>query len=701
MIFRKILSCVAVSLAGLFYSGEAQTVNPAPFVVPAFREWTGADGKFELKDNAAIVIDPAYGNILMQVATTFLEDLRTLKGAAHFVIRKGKPVKGDIYFTLSKADTTLGKEGYILTIGEHIEIKAGEPAGDFWATRSLLQILEQDPGHRNIPAGTARDLPRFALRGFVLDCGRKFFSMDFLRSYVKLMSYYKMNDFHVHLNDNGFKGFYGDNWDSTYAAFRLENTTYPTLTSRDGHYSKKEFIELQKLAEKYGVNIVPEIDAPAHSLSFVKAVPQIGSSQYGKDHLDLDNPLTYEVMDNIFKEYLQGPNPVFRGKEVHIGTDEYSSKEAEKFRAFTDHYIRFVESYGKKARVWGALTHAKGVTPVKSANVTMNLWYNGYANPKDMIGQGYDVISTPDGWLYIVPAAGYYYDYLNLPKLYSKWTPNVIGDQVFAEDHPQIKGGSFAVWNDHVGNGITEKDIHHRVFPAMQVLAQKMWGGSDTVVNYSLFSEKCKNIGEGPGSNMMGKVKAADSLVLHYDFNQLPEKLKMKNATITGDKDRGKLRLKGKSSFIETPVKGIGYGYTVSFFIKPDKDNADDAVLFSSPDAVVKLKQGATGKLGFSREKYDYMFNYSLPPLQWTHIAIAGDNKSTSLYVNGVLQEKLGNTFHVFPNGRKRSYVQTLFFPLQYIGDRRNAFKGVMDEVKVFNCVLQAECISKLYQQSK
>jgi len=78
----------------------------------------------------------------------------------------------------------------------------------------------------------------------------------------------------------------------------------------------------------------------------------------------------------------------------------------EKFRYFTDYYIRFVEKFGKQACIWGALTHAKGDTPVKSDNVVMGAWYNGYANPADMIKQGYKLISIPDGLLYIVPAAG-------------------------------------------------------------------------------------------------------------------------------------------------------------------------------------------------------------------------------------------------------------------------------------------------------
>ncbi|MCU7552206.1 family 20 glycosylhydrolase [Chitinophagaceae bacterium LB-8] len=694
---------IAVCFTSATLSAVAQkTENPQPFVIPALREWQGDTGTFIMHDKTVLVVDPAYRNELTPVANTFLDDLKKSGAAKQVSIRTGTPAKEDIYFTLNPADTAKGKESYVLTIKDFITIAAPKSIGAFWATRSLLQILEQDKEFRRIPKGVAVDYPQFAVRGFVLDCGRKFFSLSFLRNYVKFMSYYKMNDFHIHLNDNGFKGFFGDNWDSTYAAFRLQNDTYPNLTAKDGSYSKKEFIELQKLADQYGVNIIPEIDVPAHSLAFAKAVPGVGSKVYGLDHLDLDNPLTYEVIDNVFKEYLEGPNPVFRGKEVHIGTDEYSKKEAEKFRSFTDHYIRLVESYGKKARLWGALTHAPGTTPVKSENVTMNLWYNGYADPKEMMKLGYDGISTPDGWLYIVPAAGYYYDYLNTKRLYNQWTPNMIGKDSFPENSAQIRGGSFAVWNDHVGNGITEKDVHHRVFPAMQVLAQKMWGGTKTTLSYEAFLDKNKNIGEGPGLNMMGKVRSKDSLVLQYSFNQNKQDpsgsgnaiLANKNAKI--DRQKQALRLNGGNSYIQTPIEGIGYGYTISFSMNPDKNNKPDAVLFSSPDAIVKLKQQSTGKLGFSREGYHYNFNYSVPVDQWTHIVITGDNKGTSLYVNGVLVEKLEGAKRTFPNGKQTAKVQTLFFPLQYIGDKTNAFKGYLDNLNVFNTVLPADKIKEL-----
>ena len=240
----------------------------------------------------------------------------------------------------------------------------------------------------------------------MIDCGRKFIPMAYLQDLVKIMAYYKMNTLQVHLNDNGFKQYFEHNWDKTYAAFRLESETYPGLTARDGSYSKKEFIDFQKQAVSNFVEIIPEIDVPAHSLALTHYKPEIGSKEYGMDHLDLFKPETYEFVDALFKEYLEGDNPVFVGKRVHIGTDEYSNAKkdvVEKFRAFTDHYIRFVEGFGKQAVVWGALSHAKGDTPVKSENVVMNAWYNGYADPATMIKDGYQLISIPDGLVYIVP----------------------------------------------------------------------------------------------------------------------------------------------------------------------------------------------------------------------------------------------------------------------------------------------------------
>ena len=80
--------------------------------------------------------------------------------------------------------------------------------------------------------------------------------------------------------------------------------------------------------------------APYHGL-FAKAFYQpdimVGESPefFYYLFLDLFKPETYQFADDLFKEYLKGDDPVFVGKRVHIGTDEYSNAKkevVEKFR---------------------------------------------------------------------------------------------------------------------------------------------------------------------------------------------------------------------------------------------------------------------------------------------------------------------------------------------------------------------------------
>jgi len=665
--------------------------NLQPFVIPALREWHGDKGNFNLLRSSKIVLDVFQKDLLRKTGEILQKEIK-LQTGFNLKIIFGKPLKGDLYLTLNETDASIGEEGYYFKVTDFVKISASKYQGLFWGTRTLLQLLESSHA---IPKGIARDYPEFKVRGFVLDDGRKFFTLQFLQDYVKLMSYYKMNDFQIHLNDNGFKKFFNNSWDSTYSAFRLQNSTYPGLTAKDGSYTKKEFIALQELAKNYAVNIIPEIDVPAHSLAFTKAIPKIGSKEYGMDHLDLHNPLTYQVIENVFKEYLSGNNPVFKGEEIHIGTDEYAKEDAEAFRAFTDHFIKYVQSFGKNVRLWGALTHARGNTPVTVKNVTMNTWYNGYANPLVMKELGYKQISTPDGWLYIVPAAGYYYDYLDYKNIYNNWTPLIIGNVHFTAGDPSIIGGSFAEWNDIVGNGISEKDVNDRVFPAMQVLAEKMWAGNDTVSSYTDFELKSKSIAEGPSINIRGKLsKPNKSFAGYFSFNNKSRQVKTTNVTYVKGHDGKALQFKLKNSFASLPYKEIGYDYSVSFWIDPDSSNPDNAIIFSSVNSVVKLKQKNTGQLGFSRDGYDFDFGYALPENTWTHIIITGTNKGTSLYVNGKLQKKLSDDWLQFSDkdNTKMHKVETLFFPLQKIG----GFNGKLDELRIWDRVLSDQEISQI-----
>lgn len=663
---KKILTLAACCMlsAGALWAD----INPKPFVVPELKTWSGAEGQTAL--SGRIVVKNAK---LKAVAAALAADYKEMFGK-ELTIVNGATKGGDVVLSLKK-NKALGDEGYTMNVGSAVEITAATERGAFWATRTLLQIAEQHKDG-NLPKGKTTDVPEYKLRGFMIDCGRKFIPMSYLRDLAKIMAYYKMNTLQVHLNDNGFRQYFGGDWNKTQAAFRLECDTYPGLTAKDGSYSKQEFIDFQKLAEQNGVEVIPEIDAPAHSLAFTQYKNEIGSKEYGMDHLDLFNPETYKFMDGLWKEYIGGKNPVFIGKRVHIGTDEYSNAKkdvVEKFREFTDHYIKYVESFGKQAVVWGALTHANGDTKVKNKGVLMDIWYNGYADPVEMKKQGYKLVSIPDGLVYIVPAAGYYYDYLNCQYLYEHWTPAVIGNKTFEENDPMIEGGMFAVWNDHAGNGISTKDVHHRVYPALQTLAVKCWTGKETKLPYAEFDSKRAELSEAPGVNELGRLGKPGSVVLE-------------KATVNAGETLN--------------AEEIGYNYAVTFTVD-GKQEANGTELFRSANAVVYLADPDQGKLGFERDGYRNLFNYRIPAGEKHTITIEGTNKMTRLLVDGVVKEELGpKTLYVMRDQDRAHYQvkgtytyepvvyqptdqiyyqRTLVFPLRKAGN----FKSTITNLKV------------------
>lgn len=633
---RKLVS-VVMAITAMMPVCAAEK-NAKPFTAPEIREWKGASGELRLPESPAIVYSDAS---LEKIADIFAEQYKALTGNAPKV-KTGKAADGDILLSLKPAKG-FGNEGYKLEIDKKVVITAPATEGIRWGTQTLLQLLRQSSA---LPKGTATDWANYAVRGMMIDAGRKYIPLDYLYKLVDDMAYYKMNRLHVHLNDNGFNYYFDDDWDKTQAAFRMESDVFPGLTARDGSYGKDEYRAFQKYAADRGVDIVSEIDVPAHCLALTRFMPETASANGSndRDHLDLDSPATYELLDKLIAEYLEGENPVFLSPRFHIGTDEYQgdSLTMEKFRAFTDRYIKYVKSFGKEPLIWGSLTHAKGKTPVEVDGVEMYLWSNDYAKPEDMIALGYNVVSVPDRWIYIVPKAGYYYDYLNNKKLYEEWTPAYVNTVKLEELHPQIKGGMFAVWNDHPNNGITVRDIHHRIMHSLPVLAAKTWNGAEVTVPFDQFEKESPALGEAPGVNYLAMQSNGPATVLE---------------------------IAEVAPGMILPVDEIGYNYSVEFDIEGGKEKKG-AVLFSTPEATVWLSDPITGNMGYSREGHLNSFRFDVRPGEKHHIRIDGTNRTVTLYVDGKLVDDMNERWVSF-NGSKRkmAQVRTLVFPLRNAGD--------------------------------
>lgn len=658
-------------------------------VIPEVQHFDGKSGAYSLPTTVQITVNTEMNDSLMSIATQLKEELHVMfQIEANVTTTSATKATSANEILIAYSNNALrNSEAYTLDLNKDsgVTIQGVTRDGAFWATRTLLQLAEN---HNNsIPAGLVTDFPDYPTRGFMIDVARKFFTIDYLRDYVKILSYYKMNEMHVHLNDNGFVEHYNNDWSKTYAAFRLESDTYPGLTAKDGHYTKEEFRNLQLLGMQYGVNVIPEIDIPAHSLAFTRYMPEFeASAPYAKDHLDmLDDeklPAIYDFFDKLFDEYIKGDNPAFVGPDVHVGTDEFikendhrnvDNHQAKRFREFTNHYLEHIANLGKTPRLWGGLEWLKDnpITEVKPyGNAKMNAWNGNWVNAEQMLQDGFEIISTPDTWLYIVPTASYYRDFLDIPWIYNNYRPEMVSTSLTLPNFKTgLLGSTFAVWNDITGNGTSQLDVHYRTMPAVKVVGAKNWKVAPTKT-LEEFQAVANISTDGPGLNLSGVYSDSDLTAMSSKVGATP-------ITLNGKQE---LSLGGTE---------LGYNYDASFDLKPARGNKRDAVLFQSRHGKVTLNTNGTGKLGFSRDGYTYTFNFAPKNNAFQTIRIVGDYKSVVLYIDGIEKETLTayKKTKGLPNGIM--YQQTLVFPLETLGDAENGFKGEIKNLQLIYTKMQ------------
>lgn len=732
---------LTISVSGKYRDGGT---NPKPDVIPELQEWHGTSGNFYAGKGSRIVIG---SDALSEMARLFADDYKKLTGAECAIVRgsRGDAKTGDFYFSISAAGKGLGKEGYSMDIGNVCAVEAEQETGAYWATRTILQILK-DKGC--IAKGEVRDYPKYEVRGFSLDVGRKPFALDALYEFAENMSWYKMNSFQLHLSDNLI--FHEDYpsmqaaIDKSYAGFRLESgvrnsKTQKTASAEDVCYTKDEFRSFILESRTRGIDIVPEFDMPAHALPFTRAFQDLMTKKEGGQHTYLIEELNLEKMEevvpfaqSIWNDYFEGENPVFDEEmTVHIGTDEYHGTDGqpgkEMFREFSDRMIAFVQGKGRKVRMWGSLSNKTGTTPVRSDGVQLNIWNMGYANPKDMYDLGFDLINTLEEPNYIVPAAGYYNDYINVSNIYGGWQPNVIGNLTASAGDEQMLGACYAIWHDSVdtrANGISQYDSFDRFFKAVSAYGAKLWG--DPVKSYADFTKIAGTMGTAPGTTLRAEVASVRTKVADYQFGADVKKDSGANGydlgggenTSQADVEAGNkaLVLGGGTSYLTTPddLDLLGESAVLTAKVKLDADAAGEQIICESKEEfgtygtyAFKAVQKVTGKVGFSREGYDYSFNYTLPKNEWHTLEFRRKTESASLYVDGVLIDS--NPEIRYTNHEENELTEflaekgvrktaTMLIPLGRIGSKKKSMKGQIDFLTVTNQKAVSDEYGKLPQ---
>lgn len=619
-------------------SGEDASGNTKPSVTPALAEWAGGRGTYALAEGSRLLLaaPETDGQELRRLAQLLAEELGECCGLVPAILsgteEDAKP--GDVVLGLTDGENGLGREGYTAEISDICVIKAETITGLRWGCVTLRQL--HDAYGDQIPQGEIRDYPLYAVRGFGIDVARKAVSMDTLTAMLKEMSYYKMNDLGLHLNDNvilATSGLDGSVEEALTAesAFRLEsevaNPEGKRLTSQEYAYTKEELNTFIETAALYGVQVVPEIDTPAHSLAITSLYPEyaLGNDPLWTDQIDLENPEAAALVRSIWEEALDTGSGAFRSAgTVNIGMDEYYG-DGEKYRQYLEETAQLAQGYGKVVRLWGSLGNIGGTRMPSSDGLQMNIWSTVWADPVEMYHQGYSVINMQNNHLYIIPGGGY--DYLDTGELAENWEPNRFYDHDISETvpaySPQMLGAAYMIWNDMSGRldlGISEADLYERFAEPLVILSGKLWGEQT-------------------------------------DGSRRP----------AGH---------GHSGESVDPQKGIAPSYEIEcrvFLEKESQEGTSGQVLSRSDSAyggwAFYAAEPESGKVGFTREGRTYTFDYTLPVQQWVTLRIVGQNGTTTLYVDGTKIETLGST-------EPFEEYATFVFPVQYLDKETGSFDG-------------------------
>lgn len=230
-------------------------------------------------------------------------------------------------------DDALSPEAYGLSLApEGITLRTASRAGTFHAAITLLTLIHTHDGA--LPCGEISDSPRFGWRGQHLDCARHYYRPDTILRLLDLMALLKMNRFHWHFADD--------------EAFRLEVTCLPELWQKtrlrgEGHpipgvfggglesggsYSPADVAAILAHARALNIDVLPEIEVPAHALALNRAIPGLRDPDdtgdersvqgYPENTVNPALPRTWEVLETLADEVAG----MFPFRHLHLGCDE-------------------------------------------------------------------------------------------------------------------------------------------------------------------------------------------------------------------------------------------------------------------------------------------------------------------------------------------------------------------------------------------
>ncbi|MEJ5169791.1 MAG: beta-N-acetylhexosaminidase [Fimbriimonadales bacterium] len=445
-------------------------------------------GTFELRAETPWFADSVDARGVASLAVRMLEPAI----GSRMPVRSGKPRAEDppsVVLSTKGADASLGEEGYELIVEpKAVSIRAPRPAGLFYGVQTLRQMLPPEAfgaepvrGGFLIRCGRVVDRPRFRWRGYLLDVGRHFRSVEYVKRTIDRLASLKMNVLHWHLTED--------------QGWRIEIRRYPRLTEigawRDqdgrrygGFYTQREVREVVRYARERHVTVVPEIEMPGHCVAALAAYPELSctggpfqvANRWGvfADVYCVGQDGTLDFLKGVLDEVLE----LFPSRFIHIGGDEVPkdrwrscSRCQERIRReglrdeheLQSWFVRQIDAYltskGRRLVGWDEILEG-GL----AEGATVQSW-RGMGGAIQAAKAGHDVIASPTSHCYL----DYPLSAISLEKAYS-FEP--VPPELTEQESKHILGLEGNMWGERTPE---EWDVDRQTYPRLMALAEVAW----------------------------------------------------------------------------------------------------------------------------------------------------------------------------------------------------------------------------------
>lgn len=469
------------------------------------------------------------------------------------------PVHNVILLTTAAANGSLGSEGYELTVApDSVVIRATQQDGMFWGVQSLLQLFPAEILSAQPVSGVAwtapcvyiQDYPRFAYRGVMLDVARHFVDKQEIERILDGLVLHKINQFHWHLTDDH--------------GWRIEIKSYPQLTATastnsgawrtgidyannprastawnsfgkyGGYYTQDDIKEVVAYATQRHINIIPELEFPAHCTAALVSCPQFGAGNSSgvqnpddTTHYDIDNiHYSYTLFSianswTFFTNCLTEVCNLFPSPYIHCGGDEVTATGDSQWNSYppdatlmtslgintgggstarrqyqhylTTNLVAFLQSKGRTLGGWSEIEDYQTVN-----NALLYEWETDKATNALLAGQ--PVVMCPNGINYYeIPSTSTNPYATNAEPLFSvggqpsyKTLNNVYNYDPFGtlgsagSKTNNVLGVQLNLWTENVPSPM---NVEYKLFPRMCAEAELGWTPAASK-NYSDFTSR-------------------------------------------------------------------------------------------------------------------------------------------------------------------------------------------------------------------